>query len=242
MKRILGFNVDHIATLRNARGEGFPNLIDLAQKSITYGADQITAHLREDRRHIKDEDIINLKKYINKPLNMEMALTNEMIEIATKKVIPHSVCLVPEKREEITTEGGLNLIPIYNELEQAIELFHKHNIKVSLFIDIAEEQINAAINLKPDSIEINTGIYSNLPVDSQYEESLKIKQQAQKVFKQNIAVHAGHGLNLANLKHISNIAEVREFNIGHFIIGYALEFGLKKAIEDIKKSINNENL
>ncbi|MCL2566805.1 MAG: pyridoxine 5'-phosphate synthase [Alphaproteobacteria bacterium] len=241
MKRILGFNVDHIATLRNARNEGFPDLIDLAKKSIAYGADQITAHLREDRRHIRDDDIMDLKKYINKPLNMEMALTAEMIEISTQKVIPHSVCLVPEKRQEITTEGGLNLLPIYNDLENAIKLFHKYGIRVSLFIDAAIEQINAAIDLKPDAIEINTGVYCNLPYHMQHEESLRIQQEAKKVFNSGIAVHAGHGLNLANIKHIAEIKEIEEFNIGHFIIGYALEFGLKKAIVDITAAIN-ENI
>ncbi|MDR2008443.1 MAG: pyridoxine 5'-phosphate synthase [Alphaproteobacteria bacterium] len=242
MKRILGFNVDHIATLRNARNEGFPDLIDLAKKSITYGADQITAHLREDRRHIRDEDIINLKKHVNAPLNMEMALTAEMIEISTQKVLPHSVCLVPEKRAEITTEGGLNLLPIYDELSLAIQLFHQKGIKVSLFIDAVDEQTSAAIDLKPDAIEINTGVYCNLPANKQQEEALRIEIQAKKVFNAGIAVHAGHGLNLANIKHIANIKEIVEFNIGHFIIGYAIEFGLQKAIADMKASLTHENI
>ena len=240
MKRILGFNVDHIATLRNARNEGYPDLIDLAKKSITFGAKQITAHLREDRRHIRDEDIINLKNQVNAPLNMEMALTEEMIEISTKKVLPYSVCLVPEKRNEITTEGGLNLIPIYNELKQAIELFNKHNIKVSLFIDAQEDQIKAAIDLKPNSIEINTGTYCNLAYEFQLEEALKIKQFAQQVHSKNIAVHAGHGLNLNNIKHIADISEIVEFNIGHFIVSRAVEVGLKQSIEDMCKAINRQ--
>jgi pyridoxine 5-phosphate synthase len=238
MKRILGFNVDHIATLRNARGECYPDLIDLAKKSIIFGAKQITAHLREDRRHIKDEDIISLKKYVDAPINMEMALTDEMIDIATKKVLPYSVCLVPEKRHELTTEGGLNLIPIYNELKQKIELFNKHNIKVSLFIDAQSEQIERAIDLAPYSIEINTGTYCNLTSDMQSRESLKIQQFAKKVHANGIKVNAGHGLNLANIKLIADIEEIVEFNIGHFIVSKAIEVGLQKSIEDICKAID----
>ncbi len=237
MKRVLGFNVDHIATLRNARDEGYPNLIDLAKKSISYGANQITAHLREDRRHIRDDDIINLKKYVNAPLNMEMAVTEEMIEIATKKVLPYSVCLVPEKRNEITTEGGLNLITIYNKLEKTIKEFHKCNIKVSLFIDATDDQIQCAINLKPDSIEINTGTYCNLDSSLQLEESLKIKRYVEKVHNYNIFVNAGHGLNLDNIKNIADIDEIVEFNIGHFIISRAVDVGLQKSIQDVLSSI-----
>lgn len=237
MKRILGFNVDHIATLRNARNEGYPDLIELAKKSITYGANQITAHLREDRRHIKDEDIINLKKHINAPLNMEMALTDEMIEISTKKVLPHSVCLVPEKRNEVTTEGGLNVVSVYNKLEQAMAIFAKHNINVSLFIDAQKDQIEASIALKPYSIEINTGTYCNLPLLSQKDEAIRIHELIKRPHSENIKIHAGHGLNLDNIKHIADIPEIVEFNIGHFIISRAVDVGLKKSIQDMLESI-----
>ncbi len=240
MSFILGFNVDHIATLRNARGEGFPDIIQLANIAKTAGADQITAHLREDRRHIKDKDLEDLKSKVGLPLNMEMAVTDEMLDIAIK-IKPYSVCLVPEKRQELTTEGGLNVLDNYNKIKNLIKSCKKHNIKVSAFIDPFEDALSACVDLQVDSIEINTGRYVNLVNPEEIEQELsRIFNITTKANQKNIKVHAGHGLNLANIKPIAAIKNIVEFNIGHFIISKALYVGLAQSIKDIKTAISKD--
>ena len=239
MKKILGINVDHIATLRNARNENYPNLIDLTNIVISAGADQITAHLREDRRHIKDKDLIDLKNNISVPLNMEMASTQEMLNIALK-IKPHSVCLVPEKRQEITTEGGLNIIKYFNYLLEYIKPLQNNGIKVISFIDADINQLENALNLKIDGIEINTGKYASTKnMQLQTKELSKIKNIAQISYKNSLKVHCGHGLNLINIIEIVKIPEIVEFNIGHFIISYALQVGLEESVKKMKKLIIN---
>jgi pyridoxine 5-phosphate synthase len=237
--KILGVNVDHIATLRNARGEGYPNLLDLTQLAINSGADQITAHLREDRRHIKDNDMFDIARNINVPLNMEMALNQEMLEIALQ-IKPHSVCLVPEKREEITTEGGLNLLENKEKLQKYMEIFKSNGILVSLFIDSSPKQIDVALNLNPHSVEINTGSYARTYKNNN-DELNKINQAIQQLKGSNIAIHCGHGLNFDNIHPLVSLDEIVEYNIGHFLISYALHVGLGKSIMDMKKIITGIN-
>ena len=199
IRKILGVNVDHIATLRNARSQDNPNLIELTQIIIQNGADQITAHLREDRRHIKDQDMIDLKNNITVPLNMEMAPTSQMVKIALQ-LKPNFVCLVPEKREEITTEGGLDIYSNYNNLLNIIPLLQNSGIKVSLFVDPDIKQMEQVLSLKPDAIEINTGLYS---LNSTNVDILNnIKHTAKLAYGNNIRVHCGHGLNFDNIKNL----------------------------------------
>ncbi len=235
MSAILGFNVDHIATLRNTRGENYPDLMEFAKAAIGFGADQITAHLREDRRHIKDNDIFSLKE-LSVPLNMEMALTDEMIDIALK-VRPNYVCIVPEKRFELTTEGGLNIKQLYSHLDTSIKKFQDNGIKVSLFIDSDINQCDLIYKLGCDAVEINTGVYSNCSLERKIIESRKIEEIAKVLFSNNIRVHAGHGLNLSNIDHIAKIKEIVEFNIGHYIVSYAILVGLQEALSSIKNAI-----
>lgn len=235
---ILGINIDHIATLRNARSEGYPNLLDLALIAVDAGANQITAHLREDRRHIKDDDITSLKANLPVPLNMEMALTEEMVTIALKTK-PYAVCLVPEKRNEITTEGGLDLITNAKRLKVIIPKLQNAGIKVSLFIDSMKEQLDAAYELKCNSIEINTGAYANASGNNIELEITKIQKIAQNAKLYGLGVHAGHGLNFKNIPPIAKIPEITEFNIGHFLVSYALFVGFKNSVSEMCKIITS---
>ncbi|MFL1781143.1 Pyridoxine 5'-phosphate synthase [Candidatus Hepatincolaceae symbiont of Richtersius coronifer] len=236
MNFILGVNIDHIATLRNARNEGHPDLITMALLAQESGSHQIVAHLREDRRHIKDKDLYDLKTHLKIPLNMEMAITDEMLEIALK-VKPYTVCLVPEKRQELTTEGGLDVVKHYNTLENKIRQLQQANIKVSLFIDANLEQIQACTNLKVNAVEINTGVYCNLTEENKTFEINKIKEISAYGVANNLKIHAGHGLTTANIGEIAVIKDIIEFNIGYFIISRALSIGLKAAIQEILQAI-----
>jgi pyridoxine 5-phosphate synthase len=236
MDFVLGLNIDHVATLRNARNEGYPDVVALALIGKKAGAKQITAHLREDRRHIKDNDIFNLKTLVDLPLNMEMALSEEMIEIALK-ILPHAVCLVPEKRAEITTEGGLDIISNYDVLDPTIKLLQQNGIKVSIFVDADLKHVDACIKLGVDAIEINTGKYAN--AQNKAEESAKISHIANYAKQKGIMVHAGHGLNLDNIFEIAKIKEITEFNIGHFLVSYALFVGFEESIQQMIKAIQN---
>ena len=230
----LGVNIDHIATIRNARGGSHPDPIDgaiLAQKS---GADGITIHLREDRRHIRDEDLLRLKKHIKLPINLEMAGTEEMLKIAIKTK-PHAVCIVPEKRQEITTEGGLDLIKNQQNLAKIIKKIRQHKIRVSLFIDADFKQIDIAKKLQADIIEIHTGEFCNLVGVEQNREFQKIKKCVEYASGLGLECHAGHGLNYQTAKKIAKIPQIYELNIGHFIIGEAIFAGLDKVIKKMKK-------
>lgn len=230
----LGVNIDHIATIRNARGGSHPDPIDgaiLAQKN---GADGITIHLREDRRHIRDEDLLRLKKHIKLPINLEMAGTEEMLKIAIKTK-PHAVCIVPEKRQEITTEGGLDLIKNQQNLAKIIKKIRQHKIRVSLFIDADFKQIDMAKKLQADIIEIHTGEFCNLVGVEQNREFQKIKKCVEYASGLGLECHAGHGLNYQTAKKIAKIPQIYELNIGHFIIGEAIFEGLDKVIKKMKK-------
>ena len=230
----LGVNIDHIATIRNARGGSHPDPIDgaiLAQKS---GADGITIHLREDRRHIRDEDLLRLKKHIKLPINLEIAGTEEMLKIAIKTK-PNAVCIVPEKRQEITTEGGLDLIKNQQNLEKIIKKIRQHKIRVSLFIDADFKQIDMAKKLQADIIEIHTGEFCNLIGVEQNREFQKIKKCVEYASGLGLECHAGHGLNYQTAKKIAKIPQIYELNIGHFIIGEAIFEGLDNVIKKMKK-------
>jgi len=235
----LGVNIDHVATIRNARGGFHPDPIKAAQIAFNAGADGITAHLREDRRHISDIDIKNIKQNIDLPLNLEIAPTYEMLDIALEAK-PDRVCLVPEKRQEITTEGGLEIFKITNEkikiIEKIILECSTNNIDVSLFLDPDIKQIDTANNLNVKIIELHTGLYSN--AKNIFEELNRIQFSAKYAYKKNIEVHAGHGLNFDNVSNIAEIEYISELNIGHFLIGESIFMGLEKAVREMKKIID----
>ena len=236
----LGVNIDHIATLRNARGEDFPDIINAAKVALSSGADSITAHLREDRRHIKDPDIEKIAGNFPGKLNLEMAATKEMLDIALK-VKPFSCCIVPEKREELTTEGGLDVISKHNQLKDFIDPLKDLGIRTSFFVDADKRQLSHCVDLNVDCIEIHCGSYcrsfdSKMP--SADDEFLKIKNISELAYKEGIEVHAGHGLNYNTTKYLSSIKEIEELNIGFFIISEAIFKGLDKAIIDIRECMN----
>ncbi|MES2677663.1 MAG: pyridoxine 5'-phosphate synthase [Pseudomonadota bacterium] len=235
----LGVNIDHVATLRNARGGVFPCPIMAAKIAKKSGADGITAHLREDRRHIRDEDIFRLKKEVNLPLNFEMAATDEMVEIALK-VKPNAVCLVPEKRQELTTEGGLDVIKNQKNLTAIIRKLAAKKIRISLFIDANLSQILAAKNVGADIIEIHTGKFCHLKNLDQKIEFKKIAQAAHYAEELGLECHAGHGLDFKTAKKIAKIPQIVELNIGHFLIGESIFSGLDLAVKKMKKIINSE--
>ncbi len=237
----LGVNVDHVATLRNARGGVFPCPVVAAKIAKKYGADGITAHLREDRRHIRDLDIFRLKKEVNLPLNFEMAATDEMVEIALK-VKPNAVCLVPEKRQELTTEGGLDVIKNQKKLAKIITKLKAKKIKISLFIDANLSQILAAKNVGANIIEIHTGKFCYLKNTEQKIakkiEFKKISEAAHYAEELGLECHAGHGLDFKTAGQIAKIPQIVELNIGHFLIGEAIFSGLDLAVKKMKKIIN----
>lgn len=237
MKIRLGINIDHIATLRNARGGVHPCPIDGAKIAKKAGADGITAHLREDRRHIKDADIFRLKKEVKLPLNLEMAATDEMVKIALK-VIPNAVCLVPEKRQEVTTEGGLDVISNQKELIRIIKKLKAKKIRISLFVDANQSQILAASKVGADIVEIHTGKYCHLKGKIQKAEFKTIRDAIEYALELGLECHAGHGLDFKSAKEISKISGIVELNIGHFIIGESIFCGLESVIKKMKKQIN----
>lgn len=234
----LGINIDHVATIRNARGGVHPDPVKAAKIAANAGADGITAHLREDRRHISDKDIKNLKKSIELPLNLEIAPTEEMLNIALE-ARPERVCLVPEKRLEITTEGGLEIVKLKDKNKYIIQNMIKEcnncNIDVSLFIDPDINQIISAIDLGVNIIELHTGEYCNSsnPID----ELIRIEKATEFANNNNIEVHAGHGLNFNNVIDIAKIRYIKELNIGHFIIGESIFMGLESAVKKMKNII-----
>ena len=239
MKR-LGVNIDHIATLRNARGEKHPNPVFAAKEVIKFGADSVTIHLREDRRHIKDLDtkeICSLNKVL---VNLEVSMHNEIIKKALRYK-PNYICIVPENRKEITTEGGLNLKDNFKKLKDIISKFKKSNIRTSLFINPNLSDIKLSKKLNVDCVEIHTGkLANNVKSHKNYLSELnRIKKSSKLAFKLNIEVHAGHGLDYKTTKILTKINEIEEFNIGHFIIGESIFYGLPKVIKDFKKIIKN---
>ena len=237
----LGVNIDHVATLRNARGENYPSPVQAALSCEKYGADGITAHLREDRRHIRDTDVSEIIKNITIPLNFEMAPTNEMVEIAIN-INPNACCMVPEKREEVTTEGGIDIKKNQDLILPKIEKIKKNNILVSLFIDASAEQIKLAKEIGADIVEIHTGEYcrkiNNLE-DGQNEFE-RIKEAAIFADEIGLELHLGHGITFDSVKELSKIKEVKEFNIGHFIISESVFIGLQNSIKKFKEIIQEE--
>jgi len=235
MKEILlGVNVDHIATLRQARGTNYPDPVYAASVAEHAGADGITVHLREDRRHIQDRDIYVLKQTLHSRMNFEMAVTDEMIDIACE-VKPEFCCLVPEKREELTTEGGLDVVGQLEKVTSAVAKLSQAGIKVSLFIDADKAQIDAALASKAPYIEIHTGHYADLTnEEEQLAELERLTQGIKYAHGLGIKVNAGHGLNYFNVKPIAAIEEIIELNIGHAIIARAAIDGLDKAVRDMK--------
>ncbi len=236
----LGVNIDHVATVRNARGTNYPDPLEAAKIVKKAGASGITAHLREDRRHIVDEDIINLKKHNSLPLNLEMAVTDEMQKIALD-VMPNAICLVPEKREERTTEGGLDINKSIARLRSFLEPIKDRNIRISLFIEPSEEQIDAAKIIGADIIELHTGNFCDLfeKQDENYIKALKnLEKAASYADKLDLEVHAGHGLTTRSVGLVSRIPEMKELNIGHAIISDSIFMGLRGAVQLMKQKIN----
>ena len=237
MKR-LGVNIDHIATLRNARGEIHPDPYFAASEVIKMGADSVTIHLREDRRHINDLDakkICKLKKIL---VNLEISMNDKIVKNALK-IKPNYICIVPENRKEVTTEGGLNLDKNQKKLRNIIQIFKQAKIRTSLFVNPSIKDIKISNDLNADCVEIHTGRLSNLVKSKKdYNAELRrIKKSSVLAKKLNIEVHAGHGLDYQTTKILSKIDEIQEFNIGHFIIGESIFFGLSKVIRNFKKII-----
>ncbi|NDV89601.1 pyridoxine 5'-phosphate synthase [Alteromonas sp. 345S023] len=232
---LLGVNIDHIATLRNARGTSYPDPVHAADIAERAGADGITVHLREDRRHIKDRDVRVLAQTINTRLNLEMAVTEEMLSIA-EEIKPVFCCLVPEKREELTTEGGLDVAGNLPVMKQACERLAAANIKVSLFIDAEQRQIDAAVACNAPYIEIHTGQYAEATSEEAQEKELqRLVSGIEYADSQGLKVNAGHGLHYHNVKPIAAIPQLIELNIGHAIIARAAFDGLATAVADMRK-------
>jgi pyridoxine 5-phosphate synthase len=230
----LGVNVDHVATVRNARGVSYPDPVRAAEIAIAAGADGITAHLREDRRHIRDADIRALKGRISKPLNFEMAATPEMVAIALD-IKPHAVCLVPEKRTEITTEGGLDVIAGRDHLAPIIARLGAAGIRVSLFVDPDEPQLDMAKALGAPVVELHTGSYADdLDDDNQLR---RLRLAAAHAATLDLECHAGHGLTTANVGPIAAIPEIVELNIGHFLVGEAIMVGIAEAVRELRAEL-----
>lgn len=238
----LGVNIDHVATIRNARGGAHPDIMRAAEIATKCGADGITIHLREDRRHIRDEDLVRVKDATNLPINLEMAVTDEMIAIG-EKFKPHAACFVPEKREERTTEGGLNVAGLHNQVAPAVARMRDAGSRVSLFIEPDPVQIAVAEVLGAPVVELHTGKYAELwlagdeaGVEAEIE---KLKLAASEAVKRGIEPHAGHGLTYDNVGPVAAITELAELNIGHFLIGEAVFVGLEAAILKMRELMDD---
>lgn len=230
----LGVNIDHIATVRNARGTPYPDPLRAALLAEQAGADLITLHLREDRRHIRDADVMAIRPELTTRMNLEAAVTPEMIDFACR-VRPQDVCLVPERREEVTTEGGLDVIRFYKEIESAIAQLKGEGIRVSLFIDADAEQIAAAAAVGAPVIELHTGRYAEAEDEAELALELeRIKQGVRAGVQHGLRVNAGHGLHYTNVQPIAAISEIHELNIGHAIVAHALFAGWEHAVREMK--------
>lgn len=236
----LCLNVDHIATLRNARGETQPDPVTAALMAEQVGIDGIVVHLREDRRHINERDVRLLRELITTKLDLEMAATPEIIKIACD-VQPELATIVPEKRQELTTEGGINVIDNIDRLSSAIKDLHKSDVAVSLFIEPDIDQINAAAEVNSDFIEIHTGIFANaITEEDQFDELERVRIAAKHAKKLGMGVNAGHGLNYINMKQMIQVTEIDEVSIGHAILARAVIVGLKEAIQEMRKIIQTK--
>jgi pyridoxine 5-phosphate synthase len=229
----LGVNIDHIATVRNARGTRYPDPIRAALLAEQAGADLITLHLREDRRHIKDADVLAMRPELMTRMNLEAAVTQEMIDFACR-VKPQDVCLVPERREEVTTEGGLDVVRYYKQVEAAVKQLQGEGIRVSLFIDADEQQIAATAALGAPVIELHTGRYAEAEGEALAPELERIRAGARYGVAQGLVVNAGHGLHYTNVQAIAQLQDIRELNIGHAIVAHALFAGWENAVREMK--------
>ena len=239
---LLGVNIDHVATLRNARGTSYPDPVHAADIAERAGADGITVHLREDRRHINDRDVEILARTLNTRMNLEMAVTDEMLAIA-KRTNPAFCCLVPEKRAELTTEGGLNVAGNLSRMKDACGMLAEQGILVSLFIDAEPEQIDAAVACQVPYIEIHTGQYADAPTIAQQQQELaKLTAGIQYAHQKGLHVNAGHGLHYHNVKPIAALPEIVELNIGHAIMARAMFDGLGKAVSDMRALMQEARL
>lgn len=233
----LGVNIDHVATLRQARGTRYPDPIEAALLAEAAGADAITLHLREDRRHIQYADVFALRKLLRVRMNLESAVTSEMLAIALK-VHPHDVCLVPERREELTTEGGLDVLKNFDRVREACERLGAAGIRVSLFINADKSQLDAAKSSRAPVIEIHTGTYADAESGEQREGELrKVVEAARYGSKLGLQVNAGHGLNYDNVSAVAAISEIAELNIGHSIVAHSIFVGMAQAVKEMKSLI-----
>lgn len=231
---LLGVNIDHVATLRNARGTRYPSPVEAALVAETAGADLITLHLREDRRHIKDDDLAVMRAAIKTRMNLEMALTDEMLDNALR-VLPQDVCIVPEKREELTTEGGLDVIRYFDRIAEFTRQLQAKGIRVSLFIDPDDEQIKASQETGATVVELHTGRYADAEShDIRQRELTRIRHAAIVGVDLGLVVNAGHGLSYHNVQPVAAIREIRELNIGHAIVAHALMVGFAPAVREMK--------
>ena len=233
----LGVNIDHIATIRQARGTNYPSVLDAALLAEKAGADSITLHLREDRRHMQDKDLYELKPLLKTKMNLELAPVNEMLKIALD-VLPEDVCLVPERREEKTTEGGLDLIKNFSNIKNISDELSNAGVRVSLFIAPEIDQIDKAIEMKVPIIELHTGNYADFKGEEKDKELFKIQHATQYARKASILVNAGHGLHYENVQNIAKINGIHELNIGHAIVAKALFVGWENAVIEMKEIIN----
>ena len=234
---LLGVNIDHVATLRNARGTRYPSPLEAALVAETHGADLITLHLREDRRHIKDADVFAIKQAIRTRMNLEMALTTEMLDNALQ-VQPEDVCIVPEKRQEVTTEGGLDVLAQQQTVAEFTQRLNTAGIRVSLFIDADEQQIKAARDVGAQAIELHTGAYADATSHAaRQNELLRLEEAAYFASELGLVVNAGHGLTIHNVAPVARILPIRELNIGHALIAPAVFLGLPEAIRQMKEEI-----
>jgi len=228
----LGVNIDHIATIRQARGTMYPNLLEAMKLVEDAGAHAITIHLREDRRHIQDADVYAIKKHCQRRLNLELAATDEMVAIACD-VAPSDACVVPEKREELTTEGGLDVIGLFDRIKKSTQTLNKEGIRVSLFIEPSIEHIKRVPDIGAPVIELHTGTYANATGDAQKREFERIVAATEYADEQGIQVNAGHGLDYNNTQIIAAIPQIKELNIGHSIVARAVFVGIKQATQEM---------
>ncbi|MDQ8952019.1 pyridoxine 5'-phosphate synthase [Acinetobacter rudis] len=237
MPAILGVNIDHVATLRQARGTTYPDPVKAALICEQAGAEGITLHLREDRRHIQDDDVRRMRPLLKTRMNLEIAVTDEMVAFA-QEIRPQHVCFVPEKRQELTTEGGLDVVKHFEHVKAATQALVAIGCDVSLFIDADFAQIDAAIACGAPTIELHTGAYADATTEAEQQKELqRIEEGAAYAAKLGLVVNAGHGLNLENVKPIAAIAEIHELNIGHSIIAESVFVGLSQAVQDMKAAI-----